>query len=326
MAGAAPTYLPLDLDALRSAVSAGRTVRVGVLPTGQFPDGTAGRVRGIGSPETDGPEFIQVELVVGGAKDVVPFAPGDLSPLRRGQAAPEPLVRPVSRRPPRAARPTRAAPTLSLVPASAIATAAPVRSAGASAGSTVPTTVAAADRIPDAGPPAPAPGTDVASPTADTPASGASAPSSPTPVRPGRNRRAAGTPTPTPVPTAAPTPAGATGSGPAPTGAPPAGPRTTARRGDRTKRQPIAVTLSTTEPDHTGWSVQVTVGSRTVVKPTPVHPAQAWTLVTGLGQPEVEQFVAGALAEHRRQAEERADRLARELADARAELAAYPDL
>ena len=102
--------------------------------------------------------------------------------------------------------------------------------------------------------------------------------------------------------------------------------RTTRRRGDRARRQPVTVTLSTTEPDHTGWSVHVTVGTRTVVKPTPVHPAQAWTIVTGLGHPEVEQVVAGALAEHRQQAQERADRLAHELAQARADLAAYPDL
>ena len=116
MAGAAPLYPPLDLDAVRAAVDAGRTVRVGVLPTGQFPDGTAGRVRSVGAPDTDGPEFIQVELVVGGAKDVLPFAPGDLSPVRRGQAAPEPLARkasPRTRRTP--ARATASAPALNVV-------------------------------------------------------------------------------------------------------------------------------------------------------------------------------------------------------------------
>jgi hypothetical protein len=325
MAGAALTYTPLDLDALRTALSAGRTVRVGVLPTGQFPAGTAGRVRAVGAPDTDGPEFIQVELTVGGAKDVVPFAPADLSPLRRGQSAPEPLPGAATRRPghakagvpkKRGATPGGATPTAELSPlqqptssvvagtvpqpADCAATARPSRPHPATAHP-----VAEAHVDPRAGD-ADAGGADGTAPAASS----------------------------TPSVNEAATPTQRSKPATTPAAAPPAGdasairPRRTPspRRASGPGRQPVAVTLSTAEPDHMAWTVQVTVGSRTVVKPTPVPPSQAWALVTGLGHPEVEQLVAGALAEHRRLAQDRADRLARELAEAQAELAAYPAL
>lgn len=327
MAGAAPTYPPLDLDALRTAVTAGRTVRVGVLPTGQFPDGTAGRVRTVGAPEVDGPEFIQVELMVGGAKDVVPFAPADLSPLRRGQAAPEPVVRPATARRgrpttgdhPAVGRRERSAQTLSLVPppaaprrTTAAAAATPGGLAPGAAGGPL---VATAGRQPGlVEVPAVPDGAVADRTTAAVP----SLPAAP-PARP-RNRRTVPAATSAPDVTAA-----HSGPGSAPAVVPSTAPRAR-RAGERAKRAQITVTLTTTEPDHTAWTVEVTVGSRTVVKPSTVPPAQAWTVVTGLGHPEVEKHVAGALAEHRRQTQERADRLARELADARAELAGYPDV
>lgn len=273
MPGAAPTFPPIDLDALRSAVSTGRPVRVGVLPTGQFPEGTAGRVRAVGTPEVNGPEFIQVELRVGGALDVVPFAPTDLSPLKRGQSAPQPFVRAA----PRAAAPRRAR-----------------RAAGDPADSGAAQTLSL---VPPVAPTSASP-----TPTGAAPTSASSAPTGAAPT--------GASPTPTVPVAAGPTVAAA-------------GPR---RPADRAKRQQITLTLATTEPDHTGWTVTVTVGSRTAVRPAPINPAQAWTVITGLGHPEVEKLVGGALADHRRQAQDRANRLARELAQAQAELAGYPNL
>lgn len=319
MAGAAPTYTPLDLDALRTAVSAGRRVRVGVLPTGQFPAGTAGRVRAVGAPDTDGPEFIQVELTVGGAKDVVPFAPTDLSPLRRGQTAPEPLSRPATR-PPARARIGAGKPALTSGAVAPVPTAGAPTNPDASAVAGTVSPPADEARTSGSGHPLPVATVEPAAlAAASAVGAGETAPgSSPDPranaADPARQRsRPATTP-----PTAPPPDASTPGTGTRRT--------STARRAGGHGRQPIAVTLSTAEPDHMAWTVQVTVGSRTVVKPTPVPPAQAWALVTGLGHPEVEQVVAGALAEHRRLAQDRADRLARELAEARAELAAYPTL
>ncbi len=246
-------YPPLDVDATRNAVAAGRQVRVGILPTHQFPDGAAGKVRSVGFPGNDGPEFITVEVVVGGMKDVIPFAPADLSPIKRTQAAPE-LIAPVRRR-------------ASVKPAVSGSRA----GVSSAASAPKPTTVAQA--------PASQPETLFAT--------------TPTPADPVH-------------------------------GSPVAAPATAGRRVARGKRQPVSITLATTEPDHTGWQIEVKVGNRVVVKPTQVHPARAWALVTDLGNPEVEHVVAQALTEHRQQAQQRADRLSRELAEAQAELANYP--
>lgn len=257
-------YAPLDVEATRNAVSAGKQVRVGILPTHQFPDGAAGRVRAVGFPGSNGPEFIDVEVTVGGAKDVIPFAPTDLSPIKRTQSAPE-LVAPPRRRRAPTRSPRAAATPAKLTPSPASSpSASPASSLSASPASSPSALQAPARALPPAQAQLP-----IESLPDDTP--------------------------------------------PAP-----------ARRSVRGKRQPIVITLATTEPDHTGWQLEVKVGSRLVVKPTIIHPARAWSLVTDLGNPEVGRVVASALNEHRQQAQERADRLARELAEAQAELANYP--
>ncbi len=78
-----------DIDALRGALARGKIVRVGIAPSGQFPDGATGRVRSIGDPATDGEEYVLVEVPVNGTKDVLPFAPADLmgAPVRRPPAS-----------------------------------------------------------------------------------------------------------------------------------------------------------------------------------------------------------------------------------------------
>ncbi len=115
------TPTPIDVEDLRSRLDQGKIVRVAVANSAQFPTGSIGRVRRIGDPAVDGEEFIHVELTVNGAKDVLPFAPGDLmapgqssrvtgtaaaSPDLPDPALPDPAPRPtaVRARPP--ARPT----------------------------------------------------------------------------------------------------------------------------------------------------------------------------------------------------------------------------
>lgn len=108
---------PLDVDALRTALAAGKLVRVGIVPSGQFPDGASGRVRRIGDPAVDGPEYLAVEVGSGSAKDVLPFAPSDLKPFSRSKIAdvpeapkPKPKPKPTpSPSPGPAAKPTPAA-------------------------------------------------------------------------------------------------------------------------------------------------------------------------------------------------------------------------
>ena len=108
---------PPDVETLRTALGQGKLVRVGIAPSDQFPDGVTGRVRRIGDPAADGDEFIFVELSVGGAKDVLPFAAKDLlgSPARKATV---PRTTPAPRRTsPVAAAPRTAAPVASAAPA-----------------------------------------------------------------------------------------------------------------------------------------------------------------------------------------------------------------
>jgi len=82
---AAAGPIPIDVDTLRSALNAGKIVRVRISPSAQFPEGAIGRVRGIGYPAIDGEEFIQVEVILNGTKDVLPFTPLDLTPATRSR-------------------------------------------------------------------------------------------------------------------------------------------------------------------------------------------------------------------------------------------------
>ena len=77
------TAPPLDIDDARRRLADGKIVRVGIGRSAHFPEGGTGRIRFIGDPETDGEEFVQVEVLVNGTKDVLPFTPADLSPVRR---------------------------------------------------------------------------------------------------------------------------------------------------------------------------------------------------------------------------------------------------
>lgn len=76
---------PLDVELTRQKLAEGKIVRVGISRSAQFPDGTVGRVRSVGDPAVDGEEFIQVELSLGGTRDVLPFTPADLTPATRGR-------------------------------------------------------------------------------------------------------------------------------------------------------------------------------------------------------------------------------------------------
>ncbi len=81
------TPAPIDVDDLKSRLELGKIVRVAIARSAQFPQGAVGRVRRIGDPGVDGEEFIQVELSVNGTKDLLPFAPADLTTPTRGGAA-----------------------------------------------------------------------------------------------------------------------------------------------------------------------------------------------------------------------------------------------
>jgi hypothetical protein len=80
-----PAPPPVDIEAIRRKLAEGKIVRVGISRSAQFPEGGTGRVRGVGNPETDGEEYVQVELSLNGTRDVLPFTPADLTPATRGR-------------------------------------------------------------------------------------------------------------------------------------------------------------------------------------------------------------------------------------------------
>lgn len=91
----------------------------------------------------------------------------------------------------------------------------------------------------------------------------------------------------------------------------------------RGKRAPVAITISTTGVENTGWQVEARLGAKVVVKAAQVSPARAAQLVAALDNAPLTDFVAEVLAEHRAQAQAKADRLVQELAAVQAELAEY---
>ncbi len=70
---------PIDVEDLKSRLDQGKIVRVAIANGAQFPAGATGRVRSVGDPAVDGDEFIHVEVSVNGTKDLLPFAPADLT-------------------------------------------------------------------------------------------------------------------------------------------------------------------------------------------------------------------------------------------------------
>jgi hypothetical protein len=84
----------------------------------------------------------------------------------------------------------------------------------------------------------------------------------------------------------------------------------------------VTITLST--DGEAGWKVEARVGSRVVVRPTTVSPARVAEIARDLEEPRLTDVVDGLLADHRREVQQRADRLAAELAEVQAELELFP--
>lgn len=297
------TYAPLDLESARAALAADKLVRVGIVPTGYFPDGGSGRLRAVGDPAVDGEEFIKVEVNIGGAKDVLPFAPSDLTPIKRGQASPEPISVPKpptrtrsavtanSVRPPDLARPV-SRPAGS--PASGLSNVESLDAKRAETRSMASSPASVASVSTSAPPPALStiePPVKGAANTLKAAASGKAIDSDVTKADPG--------------------------------GAVPAVKPATKKPTQRGKRAPVAITISTTGVENTGWQVEARLGAKVVVKAAQVSPARAAQLVAALDNAPLTDFVAEVLAEHRAQAQAKADRLVQELAAVQAELAEY---
>jgi len=91
-----------------------------------------------------------------------------------------------------------------------------------------------------------------------------------------------------------------------------------ARKGRAKQPADLVVTLTWQEGE---WTVQASRGSRVVVKPATVRAAEALKMVSFLDTPAVQAAVEEIVAAARAEAQERAERLRRELAEAEARLA-----
>jgi len=82
-----------DIAELRRQLADGKRPRV-QLSGPHFPAGAAGTVVRIGSPDTDGADYLRVRVKVNGMLDELAFAPGELSLRRPGRAAKAAAARP----------------------------------------------------------------------------------------------------------------------------------------------------------------------------------------------------------------------------------------
>jgi hypothetical protein len=102
--------------------------------------------------------------------------------------------------------------------------------------------------------------------------------------------------------------------------------RLTRAKGPRGQRrsQPVSITIATTDAEPTQWRIEARIGARVVLRSGSVSPARVWELVGQLADETLITAVGGILDEHRKAAQARADALATELAQDRAELEALP--
>jgi hypothetical protein len=291
----APTPTPIDVDAERRKLADGKIDRVGISRSAQFPDGGIGRVRRVGDPTVDGEEYIQVELSLNGTKDTLPFTPADLTPATRATApAAPPEAGPRSTR-----GRTKAAPA--------------------------PGTREPQPRRPESGSALPETNSlfGDSSFTATTPSP--SAPSRPTSSAPTASapRSSPTTTTPENAVTSSAAPPPATAHLPAPAAPSAVKPKTT--RGGAKRTPTVAITIATTDTEPPQWRIEAKVGARVVLRSGSVGPARVWELVRMLDDETLIRAVGSVLDDQRKAAQARADALATELAEVRAELEALPD-
>lgn len=298
---------PIDVEDLRSRLDQGKIVRVAIAHSAQFPEGTVGRVRSLGDPAVDGDEFIHVELSVNGMKDLLPFAPADLTAPARTSAVRNGSAGGSSR---------------------GLAAVAPNGVANAAANGAGTTALPPGEPlIAPAGPARPANG-EVAPINGSTPGT---APL--TNGAAGHGSMANGSPGGGPAPAvdrvffggpAHPPAAGsvpaAKAARPAKPGAKPAGKPAAKRRGPA-----VAISIGTTDTDPPQWRLEAKVGAKVVVRHGSVAPARVWELVGLLGDETLSRAVGAVLDEQRQAAQSRADALAAELAAVQAELAELPE-
>jgi hypothetical protein len=287
-----PIPTPIDVDAVRRKLAEGKIVRVGISRSAQFPDGGIGRVRRIGDPTVDGEEYIQVELTLNGTKDTLPFTPADLTPATRAtNPAAAPAVTPRSRAGTPKAEPARRARAPQPGRKAPDVADHETNSLFGESALAAPTPRAPARPAPST--------TETVVTSSIAPTLGASSPSN--------GATLPKTPPAPALPTA------------------PTAPKPKSTRGGAKRTPAVAITIGTTDTEPPQWRIEAKVGARVVLRSGSVGPARVWELVRILDDQTLIRAVGTVLDDQRKAAQARADALATELAEVRAELEALPD-
>lgn len=278
---------PIDVEDLRSRLDQGKIVRVAIAQSAQFPEGAVGRVRRLGDPDVDGDEFIHVELTVNGTKDLLPFAPTDLTAPTRVSAVKNGAAEPARASAPQAPPAPPGEPLIGPAGSAELT----ATGSGASTNGTARTNGSATH------------GTNGASTS-----NGATAPSGG--HAPAVDRIFFGNAPEKPV-----------------VSDPPARAKATRATKPAAKRRGpmVAISIGTTDTDPPQWRLEAKVGAKVVVRNGSVPPARVWELVGMLGDETLSRAVGTVLDEQRQAAQSRADALAAELAAVQAELAELPE-
>ncbi|HEU5268416.1 MAG TPA: hypothetical protein VFU36_00730, partial [Jatrophihabitans sp.] len=267
-----------DLDELRRSLADGKRPRVR-LSGPHFPVGAAGTVVRIGTPESDGADFVRVRVKVNGMTDELAFAPGELSLRQAGGRVAKADGRAGKAPAKTTSRPARAA----------------TRASTAS--------LAAADQPPSAGRSAAADGEPARSEPAGSEPTGSQAAGS----GPARGEAAKATPVrrkPAGPSVARQQPAKATAAG----GPAPAGVREPVKPAGR-RRKPAAVKVAfTISSSGASWTLSATRGNKSLVRTVALPPGVVTAVSELLDQPALSESVSeindAALSEARMRAEQ----------------------
>ncbi|MGS0686593.1 DUF6319 family protein [Nakamurella sp. GG22] len=101
-------------------------------------------------------------------------------------------------------------------------------------------------------------------------------------------------------------------------------PKTRPTKGAR-RTPPVSITVATTSSEPVEWRIEARIGTKVAVRSAVVSPARVWEFVRLLDNDALSQAVGAILDEQRTAAQARADALAAELAQVRAELDALPE-
>ena len=286
-----------DIAELRGQLADGKRPRV-LLSGPHFPVGAAGTVVRIGSPDTDGGDFLRVRVKVNGMTDELAFSPGELSLRRAGGRTAKAAGRTAkaARRTAGTGRPAKAAGRTAATAEPAGRTTGTAEATGRPAeatGRTTGRTAKAASGTGKAAGPA-----SVAGPAGGTEGGPDTAPEAQQAATPATAPRAAGSATPRAAGSATPRLAGSTVPAP----------REPAKAAGRARKAAGIKVSFTVSSSGASWALTATRGNKNVVRTAQLSPGVVTAVAELLDHPGLSAAVSeindAALAEARARAEQ----------------------